>query len=452
MPAELRLTQPQWASLVGHLLQDHREHAAVLLCAVAHQRAGAPLLVCRDVVPLGDDVVLTGSDGLHLEVSPIALARIAKRARATNLTMVVCHSHPFGGAVHPSPIDLITEEELCGRVLSVRLGHPVGGLVVGPDGASLRLWEGGHGEAAGVRVVGRTIVKLGVATSPTTPSASFDRQVRLWGDEGQSRIAEATFVVVGLGGTGSIVAAQLAHLGARRMIFIDPDSIEPSNLSRIVGASLGDVGQPKVSVAAAMVRRVNASATIEVHQRSVLEIDPSVLLDADVIVCCTDGHGSRHLLTEAVQQFIVPVVDMGIEIQPGNYDSRAGGGVRVLLPGRACLHCMGVLDGALVREEFLPDDELETQRRLGYLRSGATPAPAVIALNGVVASLAVVEVCNLLTGVFPESPQRVVYAAERRSVRTVGAKSTDGCYVCGKPGLLGLGGNRPLPRRPARAG
>ena len=62
---------------------------------------------------------------------------------------------------------------------------------------------------------------------------------------------------------------------------------------------------------------------------SLLDLDPTVLLDADIIFCCTDGHGSRHLLTELAQQYLVPVIDMGIEIQPGNRASRAGGGGRV---------------------------------------------------------------------------------------------------------------------------
>ena len=171
MPAELRLTETQWARLGDHLLQNHDEHAAVLLCGVARGCSGAPVLTCRDVVFLGNDEVVTGASGLHLEVSPIALARLAKTARADGLTIVVCHSHPFGGPVKPSPIDLVTEEELCGRVLSVRLRQPVGGLVTGPDGTSLRIWENATAEPATVRVVGR-ITGLAAAQPPSVATAA----------------------------------------------------------------------------------------------------------------------------------------------------------------------------------------------------------------------------------------------------------------------------------------
>jgi molybdopterin-synthase adenylyltransferase len=41
---------------------------------------------------------------------------------------------------------------------------------------------------------------------------------------------------------------QLAHLGVRRFLLIDPDIVDKTNLNRMVGATLGD-GRPKVLVA-----------------------------------------------------------------------------------------------------------------------------------------------------------------------------------------------------------
>jgi hypothetical protein len=108
---------------------------------------------------------------------------------------------------------------------------------------------------------------------------------------------------------------------------------------------------------------------------------------------------------------------------------------------------MNILDAAQVREEFLSDADRSREREVGYLRGPQVSAPSVVALNGVVASLAVVEVCGLLVGMFEASPDRIVYRAETRATATVGVKRDPGCYVCGSTGLLGLGRRRPLPRR-----
>ena len=56
----------------------------------------------------------------------------------------------------------------------------------------------------------------------------------------------------------------------------------------------------------------------------------------------------------------------------------------------------------------------------GGIPPGATePAPAVVALNGLVASLAVIEALQLLLGVFESPISRIVYRADHRMVRTV---------------------------------
>lgn len=462
MPPEIRMTEAQWNDLRCHVLQDSDEHAAILICGAVD--ADGPVLTCRTVVALHDGDVRIGESGLHLEVSPVAIARLAKQARIECLTVVICHSHPFGGPVRPSPIDLATEEELCGRVLYERLEHrPTGSLIVGPDGVSARIWMDRRCVNATLRLVGKSITLLsetpsgaegepkgGVSIAPRGRSA-YDRQILFWGSEGQRRIADTRVAVIGAGGTGSHVITQLAHLGVGAFLLIDPDVVEWTNLSRILGADTQSVGRPKVNVLAQHILRINPDLVVEAMNLSILDLDPMVLAAADVIFCCTDGHGSRLLLTELAQQYLVPVIDMGIEIQPAD-STRAGGGVRILRPGSACLHCMGVLDAGLVREEFLSDHERRVEAGRGYLRSGMVDAPSVVALNGVVASLAVVEFFDLVIGVFTNGPSRLLYRGELRSLSTAGSDSDPRCYVCGPRGLLGLGGARPLPRRQPRAG
>lgn len=459
-PAEIRVIERHWDQLRAHLLADRDEHAALLICGLHATRSSVTFLV-RGVVPLTDDDYLDAGQ-LHLSIAPGSLARYVKQARSAGATLILCHSHPFPGEVLASPIDLQTETELCGRVFPGRLsGLPSGALVVGPDGIDGRVWDrGAASPLTQVTVVGGKIARYvsnscGITGSRPVFRPRQDvvdneptaRQALLWGEAGQRVIRAARVAVVGCGGTGSHVVAQLAHLRLGGMTLIDNDKVEATNLSRLVGATPADVGRFKVEVLAEHARAINPSIEMTTISDSVLDVPPSSLLDADVIVCATDGHGSRALLTEIAQQYLVPVVDLGVEVDPSPETFRAGGGVRVLRPGRGCLHCANTLVPELVREEYLDDAQRRDEVKRGYIRDEPVPAPSVIALNGVVASLAVLEVCELLVGMLGSGRNRLLYRAESRALTTATMPIDANCYVCGESGLLGLGDTRPLPTR-----
>ena len=65
---------------------------------------------------------------------------------------------------------------------------------------------------------------------------------------------------------------------------------------------------------------------------------------------------------------------------------------------------------------------------------------SVVALNGVAASLAVLEFCQMMAGMFTTGRQRLLYRAEqRRRLTTASMRREPGCHVCGDRGLLGAG-------------
>lgn len=456
VPGALRVLQSDWDKLLDHLLGDGDEHAALLICGLNESNDSTTFLV-RDMVLLQDeDYVNRGA--LHLSVAPTALARVAKRARMLDAALIMVHSHPFPGPVIASQIDLRTEADLCRRVLTSRTGKPAAALVVGPDGLDGRTWTAdGASTFETVTVIGDAITRHAV-TSHGLPAASSRaratnltgtpnvlsgesataRQELLWGRAGQDLLRGSNIVLVGAGGTGSHVATQLAHLRVGRLTLIDHDPVETSNLSRIIGLGPEDVGRSKVEALTSRLQRINPDGIVETLEASVLDVDPRVLCAADLIVCATDSHGSRSLLNEIVHQYYIPMVDLGVEVVPGGA-FRAGGGVRVLRPGKGCLWCAQTLSPALVREEYLTDRERDQEIERGYLRGTTAPAPSVVALNGVVASLAVMEVCQLLVGILGSGRDRLLYRAEQRALSTTGMRSQPECHVCGADGLRGVG-------------
>jgi len=68
----------------------------------------------------------------------------------------------------------------------------------------------------------------------------FERQIRLFGEDGQKKIQNASVAIVGAGGLGSHVVQQLGFLGVGSLIIIDPDELEETNRNRLIGVHYDD--------------------------------------------------------------------------------------------------------------------------------------------------------------------------------------------------------------------
>jgi len=102
----------------------------------------------------------------------------------------------------------------------------------------------------------------------------------------------------------------------------------------------------------------------------------------------------------------------------------------------------GIFDAQLAGWE-LADEEMQRQlRERGYVKD--TPAPAVYHLNGLIASLAVAEIHNLI---IPYKPIRryLTYDELKSELLSLDVQSKDDCPVCSCEGLIGLGDLEPLP-------
>ncbi len=264
--------------------------------------------------------------------------------------------------------------------------------------------------------------------------------------EGQAAIASLRFGIVGLGGTGSIVAQELAHLGATSLKLLDFDRVERSNLNRLIGANRDSVGKPKAEIAAQNVRLISDGIAAEPIVGNVLNAsDAARLLDCDLIFCCTDSHGSRAVLNQLSYQYMIPTIDMGVRIQVvGGKVTDIAGRVQMLGPGLPCLVCNGFLDPEQVRRDLLAD---EARARDPYIVGTSEPQPAVVSLNGTVASMAVTMMLAAVTGI-PSSARHQVLIATRGIVRAIDSVAEPGCVICSLRGALGRGDTRPLPGRP----
>jgi len=84
------------------------------------------------------------------------------------------------------------------------------------------------------------------------------------GEQGQRKLADATALVVGLGGLGCPASEYLATSGVGRLLLNDFDRVDESNLPRQILYRPGDVGVPKVEAAARSLRELNPDVAVEV--------------------------------------------------------------------------------------------------------------------------------------------------------------------------------------------
>jgi Dinucleotide-utilizing enzymes involved in molybdopterin and thiamine biosynthesis family 2 len=377
--------------------------------------------------------------GYHLEVDATFWARHAKRARRSGEALVILHSHPRDRKVPQfSPSDDAGEAQLVPK-LQARAPVAVGAVVLSPGGTQGRITEPGGSQAKPLRVA----VVGDLATNPSAQitDARFDRQLRVLGQEGQAVLASTTVGVVGAGGLGSHVVQQLAHLGVGRVIVVDPDRVQSTNLSRLVGASRFDatLRRHKTTVARRLARRVGGPTRVDEVRGSVTDAEPARrLLTCDVVVGCTDNQWSRTVLNAMAFQYYLPVMDLGVELQTGG---AMGGRVTWLSPGSPCLWCRGVLSAARVRAEQLPSAALQDELARGYLEGIDEPAPAVVSINGVVASIGVTEMLARLTGFSgpDERADQLIYRIADGTVRRTSQTANDTCPTCSSKGLLGRG-------------
>lgn len=440
MKAELCITETDMALLNEQLLKGSNERCAVLFAAQSHRSDGQVRLLVREV-EFPDQDEYTSQSALDAELSPLFVARVTKRAGRDKLTLVFVHTHLDGRVPAFSRIDDRGEHALR-TFLTDRgiLGNHVA-LVLSGGGLRARLL--GTGEELRVVIVGN---KRHVAYDPKADNlptdATFDRQVRAFGAEGQKQLETLCVAIVGLGGTGSIMAQQLVHLGIRKFILVDPDIVEETNLNRVVNATRSDIGLNKAEVAAKYVRSFNGRTLVEVVTDDIARDSVARrLFDADLIMCCTDSHGSRSIIQQVSYQHLIPCIDMGSTItQIKGEVTGIHGRVQLLAPGLPCLWCSELLDAAEVRRDMMS----ESERKLDpYIVGSREPAPSVISLNGTVVSLAVTMLLGVAVGA-PLNATRLMYNARSPALRSIQGQPKPDCFICSKKGALAWGDHRPL--------
>jgi adenylyltransferase/sulfurtransferase len=126
------------------------------------------------------------------------------------------------------------------------------------------------------------------------------------GHAGQDQLSDSHATVVGLGSTGSLTAELLVRNGVNLTI-LDHDVVDTSNLTRQLLYTTDDVGDLKADVAATVLRRINPEVTVTAHTTNLTAGNVDVL-DADVILDCTDNLHTRFVINDYAVKHETPWV------------------------------------------------------------------------------------------------------------------------------------------------
>ena len=227
----------------------------------------------------------------------------------------------------------------------------------------------------------------------------YDRQVPVFGQDGQERIMEARVAVAGCGGLGCNVIKDLVLAGVGSLRIIDHDTISESDLNRQF-VYCGESGN-KVETIGRWIRIVSPDTDVEELDLMLTDDNAYAFADGcDVIVDCLDNNASRLILNRAAVNAGVPLVHGGVESMFGQ--------VTTVIPGATpCLCCF-----------------------LG--KGDAGTVPSVSAAVSVIASIQAAEVLKIITGTGTILAGRLLTVdIGNGSFDEVAIKRREDCPCCG---------------------
>jgi adenylyltransferase/sulfurtransferase len=232
------------------------------------------------------------------------------------------------------------------------------------------------------------------------------------GGSGQQRLKAASVLVVGAGGIGSPAIQYLAAAGIGRLVLVDDDVVDASNLARQTIYAAADTGTAKVEAAAAAVVRLNPHVAVTAHrQRIDAASAPALLAGVDAVLDGSDNFATRLAVADAALAARVPLVAASVIQLEGQL-----GVFRGWEPDKPCYRCF--VGAAPEREGATCADE-------GVLGPVA----------GVMGSLAALEVIRALVPFGPEdgwdmAGQLLLVDALAMRFRTLVLPKDPGCPAC----------------------
>jgi molybdopterin/thiamine biosynthesis adenylyltransferase len=127
----------------------------------------------------------------------------------------------------------------------------------------------------------------------------------------QEVLENGCILIIGVGALGCEIAKDFALMGIGKLILVDLDTIETSNLSRQMLFKPGDEGRPKAEVAAERVKEMNPYLKVDYYFEKLQKLSMSVYEESDVVIAALDNFNARLDLNKICLRLKKPMVEGG---------------------------------------------------------------------------------------------------------------------------------------------
>ncbi|WP_230741802.1 HesA/MoeB/ThiF family protein [Methanooceanicella nereidis] len=450
--------EPLYEAMSGSLINEEKaSHECYILAQCGYKVDESK----KNLTYMVKDLYIPGREDLleqsSVTVTPKAdfLEKIFSEAYENNSTIIEIHSHVDSKSPNFSWVDIDHGIDNGRFLRSCKIKFVM--CVIGTEGFSIAEYDSDHDsldlpKKAVISIMTRSGIKDVLPGETSTGSSIeispvYDRQVLMWGKEGQERICNVCAGIVGLGGTGSVLLQMLARMGVKKFVLCDDDIIERSNLNRLPYTFNSDIGKKKIKAAQNYLKKLSKDIDTTLLNGKVQE-HKEKLKGCDILFGCVDSEGARLILNEISLKYFIPYIDTGTEIFCRNADSGSnsldmGGQVRVVIPSvTGCLECMGGIDKGKAEMDLLRPEEMNIREKTGYVNgTDITPVPSVISLNNMIASMAVQEFVDMVTGngSRPKEYNYIKYDSVEPVLERMIFEKDPSCPMCGNGGILGAG-------------
>ncbi|WNY24938.1 HesA/MoeB/ThiF family protein [Methanolapillus millepedarum] len=239
----------------------------------------------------------------------------------------------------------------------------------------------------------------------------YSRQLPLFGESGQKALSKATVFVAGAGGLGSPVATYLAAAGVGKIILLDFDAVDETNLNRQFLHHEKDIGRQKAISGSEKLSSQNPYVTtLPVCEKLTPENVAELAEGAGIIVDALDNDETRRILAEFAYRNELPYFHAGVYGFSGQ--------VAVFLPGGPCFFCA------------FPAPE---NKDLSCKISKTEKFPISGSVCGVIGSLEANEVIKYITKKGELlSEKLLIWDGLSNSFDVIELEKDENCPVCGK--------------------
>jgi molybdopterin/thiamine biosynthesis adenylyltransferase len=420
----IRFKLGELSSLRKTLLKDSSREAFAILLA-KRERVGdlEVFTVIETLFPKKSDYENQNLTFLRIGEQFIMNALREVQERFDVDSIIDVHTHPFSkNRVSFSGVD-DSDEKRFHKFLDENFDFHYGSIVLSQNEYSARVWKREEmplKKGKGKKRVGSREYKAEIGTQlPSEKILSSDfreksgdldknvqnRGILALGIENMRKIADnQEITIIGAGGTGSVVAESLIHMGFQNINLIDHDHLEVSNMNRVVGATYRDAeeNRPKVEVIGEHLQRINPKVEVKKFNKEIQ--DPKleeVLARSNWIIMATDNHSSRLYAQNIAFKYFVPFISLGVNItvKDGSVIDESGEVITVRMGDRVCLECLNRINHINIAHErkSAGDKVSEELEKRGYVEGESVKEPAVKTLNAILGNIAVETLVNQYT-------------------------------------------------------